>query len=356
MQSRTLGELAEYVGGRVCGDPRVLIRSASTLGRADEGDISFLANSKYEKQLRTTKASAVIVGKETPNASVPLLIAEDPYYAFMQIMVLLHGHRKHKKVGISPRASISDSAKVGVDCHIHDFATIADEAKVGDGCIIYPGVHIGQGVQVGNDCILYPNVTIYDGCQIGNRVIINANSTVGEDGFGYASHKGVHHKIPQTGIVVIEDDVEIGTCCSVERGTLGDTVIGQGSKLGDQVAIGHGTKIGAHCLLVAQVGIAGSTTLGHHCVIGGQVGIVGHINIGNNVTVAAQAGVINNISDGKVVLGAPAIDANQGKRAYSMIQYLPEMRQSIRNLQNQLEQLVSSIEFDSGKAGEAGDV
>jgi len=184
MQERTLAELAEYVGGRICGDADVIIRSASTLGRAGEGDISFLTNRKYEKQLRTTKASAVIVGKETPTASVPLLVAEDPYYAFMQVMVLLHGHRKHKKVGISPRASISDSAKIGADCHIYDFATVADEAKIGDGCIIYPSVYIGQGVQIGNDSIIYPNVTIYDGCRIGNRVIINANSTIGEDGFG----------------------------------------------------------------------------------------------------------------------------------------------------------------------------
>ena len=345
--TKTLSELAEYVGGRVCGDPSVLIKSASTLGRAGKGDISFLANNRYEKQLRTTKASAVIVGKETANASVPLLVSEDPYYAFMQIMVLLHGHRKHKKVGISPRASISDSAKVGADCHIHDFVTVADDAKVGDGCIVYPCVHVGQGVQIGNDCIIYPNVAIYDGCQIGSRVIINANSAVGEDGFGYASHKGVHHKIPQTGIVVIEDDVEIGACCGIERGTLGDTVIGQGTKLGDLVTIGHGTKIGPHCLLVAQVGVAGSTTLGHHCVVGGQVGIVGHINIGNNVTVAAKAGVINNIADGKVVLGAPAIEATQGKRAYSMIQYLPAMRENIRNLQAQLDEVVSSIKADS---------
>jgi UDP-3-O-[3-hydroxymyristoyl] glucosamine N-acyltransferase len=352
MQGKTLRELAEYVGGRVCGDPNIEIKSASTLGRAEAGDISFLANTRYEKQLHTTKASAVIVGRENPNVAVPLLIAEDPYYAFMQIMVLLHGHRKHKKVGISPRAAISDSAKVGVDCHIHDFATVSDDARIGDGCIIYPGVYIGQGVQIGNDCIFYPNATIYDGCQIGNRVIINANAAIGEDGFGYASHKGVHHKIPQTGIVVIEDDVEIGACCGIERGTLGDTVIGQGSKLGDLVAIGHGTKIGAHCLLVAQVGVAGSTTLGHHCVVGGQVGIVGHVNIGNNVTVAAQAGVINSIPDGMVVLGAPAIEANQGKRAYSMIQYLPEMRQSIRALQNQIEQIVSSNEPASEESAE----
>jgi UDP-3-O-[3-hydroxymyristoyl] glucosamine N-acyltransferase len=352
MQTRTLGELAEYVGGRVVGDPSVQIRSASTLGRASEGDISFLANAKYERHLRSTKASAVIVGKETSNTTVPLLIADDPYYAFMQIMVLLHGHRKHKKVGISARASVSDSAKVGADCHIHDFVTISDNARVGDSCIVYPGTYIGQGVHVGNDCIIYPSATIYDGCQIGNRVIINANSTIGDDGFGYASHKGVHHKIPQTGIVVLEDDVEVGTCCAIERGTLGDTVIGQGTKIGDLVAIGHGTKIGSHCLLVAQVGIAGSTTLGHHCIVGGQVGIVGHINIGNNVTIAAKAGVINSIPDGKVVLGAPAIEANQGKRAYSMIQYLPEMRQTIRNLQTRVEQIIGSAEPESREPDE----
>ncbi len=352
MQGKSLGELAEYVGGRVCGNADVLIRSASTLGRSEAGEISFLTNRKYEKQLRTTKASAVIVGKETPSASVPLLIAEDPYFAFMQIMVLLHGHRKHKKVGISPRSSISDSAKVGAECHIYDFATIADDARVGDGCIVYPGAYVGQGVQLGNDSIIYPNVTIYDGCKIGNRVIINANSTIGEDGFGYASHKGLHHKIPQIGTVIIEDDVEIGASCGIERGTLGDTVIGQGSKLGDLIAIGHGTKIGAHCLLVAQVGVAGSTTLGHHCIIGGQVGIVGHISIGNNVTIAAKAGVINSIPDGKVVLGAPAIEANQGRRAYGMIQYLPEMRQTIRDLQNRIEALGSAAAPDLEAAAE----
>jgi UDP-3-O-[3-hydroxymyristoyl] glucosamine N-acyltransferase len=341
MITKTLGELAEYVGGRVRGDAGVKIRSAATLGRAGEGDISFLSNEKYEKQLLSTKASAVIVGKDTVAASAPLLVAEDPYYAFMQIMVLLHGHRKHKKVGISPKAVISDSAKVGAGCHIHEFATIADGAKVGDGCVIYPCAYIGENVQIGNDCILYPNAVIYEGCRIGNRVIINSNATVGEDGFGFASHNGVHHKIPQIGCVVIEDDVEIGAGCGIERGTLNDTIIGQGSKLGDLVAIGHGTKVGPHCLLVAQVGIAGSTTMGHHCIVGGQAGIVGHITIGNNVAIGAQAGVINSVSDGKVVLGAPAIDANQGKRAYGMIQYLPEMRQSIRDLQTQIERLLS---------------
>ncbi len=344
MQTKTLGELAEYVGGRIIGDPNVKISSASTLGRAGEGDISFLANTKYAKQLQTTKASAVIVGEETTQASVPILIAKDPYYAFMQIMVLLHGHRKHKKTGICPHANISDNAKIGIDCHIQNFATIDDNAKIGNGCIIYHGAYIGQGTQIGNDCIIYPNATIYDGCKIGNRVIINANASIGQDGFGYATHNGIHHKIPQIGSVVIEDDVEIGACCGIERGTLGDTVIGQGTKMGDLVAVGHGTKIGNHCLIVAQVGIAGSTTIGHHCIIGGQVGIVGHINIGNNVVIAAQAGVINDVPDGKIIVGAPAIEANKAKRAYSLIEYLPDMRKSIRDIEKRLAGLEKTTE------------
>jgi UDP-3-O-[3-hydroxymyristoyl] glucosamine N-acyltransferase len=339
MQEKTLGELSEYVNGRVLGNSNVKIHSAATLGKANEGDISFLANRKYEKQLKTTKASAVVVGKDITIAPVPLLIADDPYYAFMQIMVLLHGHRKHKKIGISRRASISDSAKVGVDCHIHDFVTIADDARIGNGCIIYPCAYIGEGVQIGNDCVIHPNATIYYGCKIGNRVIINANSSIGEDGFGYASHNGVHHKIPQTGTVIVEDDVEIGASCAIERGTLGDTIICQGCKLGDLVTIGHGSKIGPHCLLVAQVGIAGSTMLGHHCIVGGQVGIVGHVNIGNNVTIAAQAGVINSVPDGQTVVGSPAIEANKAKRAYSLIEYLPDMRKNIKDIEKRIAKL-----------------
>ena len=339
MQEKTLGQLAEYVGGRVRGDSSIKIRSASTLLRAAKGDISFLANRRYEKQLKTTRASAVIIEKETNDTSAPLLISDDPYYAFMQIMVLLHGHRKHKKIGISSHTSISDSAKIGTDCHIHDFVTIADDAKIGNGCIIYPGTSIGQAAQIGNNCIIYPNVAIYDGCVIGSRVIINANTTIGEDGFGFAYHDGMHHKIPQVGITIIEDDVEIGTCCAIERGTLGDTIIGQGTKIGDLVAVGHGTKIGEHCLIVAHAGIAGSTTIGNYCILGGQVGIVGHIKIGNHVTIAAQAGVINDVPDGMTILGAPAIEVSKAKRAYSLIEYLPNMRKSIKDMAKRLEKI-----------------
>ena len=339
MQARTLGELAEHVGGQVHGDPSVKIRSVSTLELAGESDISFLANYKYEKQLQTTRASAVIVNKEMAGTSVPLLIAEEPYYALMQIVVLLHGHRQHKKTGISSKTSIAETAKLGVDCHIHDFVSICEKAKIGDRCVLYPGVFVGAETEIGDECILYPNAVVYDRCKIGSRVIIQANAAIGEDGFGFAAHNGEHHKIPHIGRTVIEDDVEIGAGCGIERGTLDDTVIGKGSKIGDLVAIGHGTKVGPYCLLVAQVGISGSTRLGHHCVAGGQVGIVGHLKIGNGVKIGAQAGVSNNIEDGKVVLGSPAIEANRAKRALSSIKYLPDMRQSIRKLEKRLEKL-----------------
>lgn len=350
MQERTLGELAQYVGGRVCGDPNLVIRAAATLGQAQEGDISFLVNRKYERQLQTTKASAVIVAKEIAGATTALLVAEDPYYAFTQVMVLLYGHRKHKETGISPQATISPSAEIGGGCHIHNFVTIADNVRIGAGCVIYPYAYIGENVTIGSGCIIYPSATIYEGCRIGDRVIINAGSAIGVDGFGYATHNGKHYKIPQVGAVVIEDDVEIGSCCGIERGTLDDTVIGRGSKLGDLVTIGHGTRVGPYCLLVAQVGIAGSTTVGHHCVIGGQAGIVGHITIGNNVTIGGRAGVINSVADGETVLGAPALEANQARRAYTVLPHLPEMRQDIRNLQNKMRKIASLLEAGSEDA------
>jgi UDP-3-O-[3-hydroxymyristoyl] glucosamine N-acyltransferase len=342
-QKRTLREIAEHVNGRVFGDPDTIIRGAATLGEAHEGDISFLVNRRYEKQLEATKAGAVIVGREIPEAHTPLILVQDPYFAFTQVLVLLYGQRKHQAVGISPRAAIAVDAKIGEDCHIHDFVTVAANARIGRGCVIYPCAYIGEDTEIGEGTVIHANVVVYEKCRIGERAILHANSTIGTDGFGFATHDGVHYKTPQVGGVVIEDDVEIGASCSIERGTLSDTVIGRGSKLGDLVAIGHGTRVGPHCLIVPQVGIAGSATLGHHCTLGGQVGIVGHITLGNNVTVAAQAGVINSIADGQTVAGAPAVDVNRARRAYAMIPYLPQIRQDIRNLQSQLDRITAAM-------------
>ncbi len=333
---KTLAQLAEHVGGKVKGNADVKITAVATLENATAADISFLANPKYAKALQTTKAGAVIAGKDI-SAPVSLLIADDPYYAFSQIVVLLHGHRQHKNTGLSQKATTAKTAKIGKNCNIHDFATICDNAIIGDNAVIYAGAFIGPDVTIGKNCILYPNAVIHDGCKLGDNVIINANATIGKDGYGYATHEGKHYKIPQIGIVIIEDDVEIGSNCCIQRGAIENTVIGQGCKLGDLINVGHGAKIGPHCLLVSQIGVAGSTTIGHHCVIAAQAGIVGHIKIGDYVKIAAQAGVINNIPDGQNVVGAPAIDAAKARRAYSLIEDLPEMKKTIHRLEKQLE-------------------
>jgi UDP-3-O-[3-hydroxymyristoyl] glucosamine N-acyltransferase len=343
MPQKTLQEIADHVGGRIIGSPEIAIESASTLDQAGPGQITFLSNPKYAPRVKETQAAAVIVSQQV-ETNAAQIIAEDPYYGFMQTVVLLHGHREHPNIGVSPLATVADTAKIGQNCNIHPHAIIHDNAVIGDNCQIYSGVFIGPNVTLGSDCILYPNAVIYDGCQVGNRVIVQSNASVGQDGFGFATHKGVHHKIPQIGIVILEDDVEIGSNSVVERGTLDNTVIGKGSKVGDAVTIGHGTKIGPHCLLVPQAGISGSTELGHHCVIGGQVGVVGHIKVGNMVTVGAQAAVINNVPDGATILGSPAIESNKAKRAYVLIETLPDMRKKLRTLDKEVKRLKDSQE------------
>ena len=338
MEYRTLQQLADHVGGRITGHPSRKIESVSTLQNAKAEQITFLTNKKYESQIAATNAGAVIVGREY-DVDTPQLIADDPYYALQQIVVLLHGHRKHPPAGISKNANISSSAKLGTGCSVSNNVTISDDVRIGDNCYFYPGVFIGPGVEMGSDCILYPNAVVYDETQIGSRVIIQANASVGQDGYGFATHQDRHHKIPQIGRVILEDDVEIGACAAIERGTLDDTIIGTGSKVGDLVAIGHGTKIGPHCLLVPQVGISGSTTLGHHCVLAGQVGVTGHLKIGNMVQIGAQSGVHTNIPDGGKYLGSPAIDAKKTMRIWGMLPHIADMRKDIKRLKKQIEKL-----------------
>lgn len=344
MKTRTLGELAEAVKGKVIGDSRILIRAVATLENAKEGDITFLANRKYKKLCQSTKASAIIV-REEPESPAALLVAEDPYYAFAQIVGIIHGEQETGKNEISSGASVAETAKIGENCAIGDFVSIGQHTCIGKGCRIYPGVYVGNNVTIGDDCVLFPNAVVYDRCIIGNRVRIHANSTVGQDGFGYATHKGIHHKILHIGRVIIEDDAELGAGCAIERGALDDTVIGRGSKVGDHVVIGHGTRIGPHCLLVPQVGIAGSVTMGHHCVAGGQVGIAGHLNIGNAVMIGAQSGVGDDIPDGAKVFGSPAFEALQAKRAYSLIKSLPEMKKTLRKIETALADRIGPNSF-----------
>jgi len=323
----TLNELAEAIGAEVVGGRGdTAIDSVATLEEAREGQVSFLSNARYARLLETTKASAVIVARNARGGPVPLLKTADPYYAFRQAMVKLHGFRRHPHQGIHPAAHVDPTATVG------------------EGTVIYPGVYVGPRAKIGRDCVLYPNVVVYDDCVLGDRVTLHANCSIGHDGFGYATHKLPgeevrHHKIPQAGNAVIEDDVELGAGCAVDRATLGSTVIGRGTKFSNLVAIGHGTRVGRHGLFVAMVGLAGSIKVGDYVTLAGQVGMAGHLEIGDRVTVGAQSGVMNDAPAGTTLVGTPAMPAGQARRVYTVFQQLPELLDRIRKLEQRVEEL-----------------
>lgn len=319
-----LDELAKQIGGEVVGDGSLDITSVATLDEAQAGQISFFSNHRYAEQVKTTKASAVILAPNQRAEHVALVRAKDPYLAFQKVLVLLHGQRKHPHQGIHPRALVDPAATIG------------------ENTVIYPGAYVGPRAKVGRDCILYPNVTIYDDCILGDRVIIHSGTAIGSDGFGYATSAGVHHKIPQAGHVVIEDDVEIGSNCNIARAALGATRIGAGTKIDGLVMVGHGAEIGRGCLLVAQVGISGSTNVGNYVVMGGQVGVAGHLTIGDQVQVGAQSGVMTDLEPKTIHIGSPAMPAQHARRVYSLLQKFPEVVDRIRELEKQVQELDDS--------------
>lgn len=318
-----LDELAREIGAEVVGDGTIEVSGVNTLEDAQSGQLSFLSNQRYAKQLETTHASAVIVPATTKATSgrVALLRATEPSLALAKAMERLHGHRRHPFTGVHPQAHVDGSARVG------------------EGTIVYPGAYVGPGARVGRDCILYPNVTVYDGCVIGDRVIVHAGAVIGADGYGFATTGGVHHKIAQAGNVIVEDDVEVGANTCIDRAWLGSTVIGRGTKIDDLVMIGHSVKIGAGSLIVAQVGIAGNVTVGAGATVAGQAGIAGHLSLGEKVTIAAKSGVISDIPDGATVMGMPAMPSSHGRRVYSVFTQLPELLERIKHLEQQVENL-----------------
>lgn len=346
----TLAELADFISSQgipcdVQGDGSVDIASVATLEDACDGQISFLSNPKYEKELGTTRASAVLV---RPDVAAPrpmnLVRTADPYAAVTAAIVRLHGYRNHPRWGVSQLAFIAPTARIGRNANIAPGVHIGEDAVIGDNAVIYPGVYIARKCRIGNDVTLFPNVVIYDECVLGRRVTIHAGTVIGEDGLGYAPVKEKWVKIPQIGNVVIGDDVEIGANCTIDRATLGSTMVGDGSKFSNLVAIGHGTKIGPDCLFVAQVGIAGSVTVGRHVTMAGQAGIVGHITIGDKVTVGAKAGVTNSIEPGLTVLGAPAVEINECKRQVASLQRLPQLRKEVQRLRRELDELKQQLD------------
>ena len=321
-----------------------LITGVNTLEDAAESEISFLANAKYAQALQHTKASAVLAAEGvTVPERVSTIRCGDPYAAVTVAISKIHGHRKHPQWGISDRATIDSSAKIGKNANIAGGVTIGRDVVIGDNCTMYPGVYVGDDVRIGNDCTLYPNVVVYERCELGDRVAIHSGSVIGEDGLGYAPVGETWLKIPQVGRAVLGDDIEIGANCSIDRATLGQTEIGSGTKFGNLVLIGHGTKVGPNCLFVGLVGVGGSATIGRHVTLAGQVGVGGHLSIGDEARVGGKAGVMGNVAAGTEVLGAPAIPIATARRSFAAIQKLPEWIKRIKDLEREVAELKKKL-------------
>ncbi len=348
----TLGELCAILGRygtkpTLKGDAQRIIERVATLEDAAPGDVSFLSNPKYEKMLQTTRASAVVLrpGVTAP-AHLDLIQVDDPYAAITVLIVRLHGYRQHRRMTpASTVTNIHPSAQIGENATIHPGVTIDENVVIGRDAVLYPGCYVGPRCRLGDQVVLYPNVVLYDDTVVGHRVTVHSNTVIGEDGLGYAPVGGKWIKIPQIGHVEIEDDVEIGANCAVDRATLGRTRIGRGTKFSNLIAIGHGTQIGENCLLVAQVGIAGSVTVGNHVTLAGQAGVVGHIRIGDHATIGAKAGVTRSVADGETVLGAPAIPIQDMKRQVACVARLPELKEAVKRLEKRIAELEKLLEI-----------
>ena len=321
MPTVPIGEIVDFVDGQYMGDRGRPVSAVAPLAEAGEEQLSFLSNRKYAEQLARTKAGAILVPKSLEGEDKRWIRVDDPYFAIARIMTRWFSARPKPKT-VSPLASISPSARLGANVAVGPFTTIGEKVVVGNNVTIFQGVSIEAGATVGDDSIVYPNVVIYDGTRIGRRCVIHAGVIIGSDGYGFAMHEGKHHKIPQIGIVRIEDDVEIGAGTTIDRAALGETVIGEGTKIDNLVQIGHNVKVGKHCLLVSQVGIAGSTELGDHVFVAGQSGFSGHLKIGHRVQVAAKSAVLADVPDDTKVMGSPAMPFNEFARRHAALKKL----------------------------------
>ena len=323
MVSVPISDIVAFVEGDYTGPSDLAITSVNTLKDAAPDQISFLSNAKYAAQLQQTTAGAVLVSKHTSGSDSRWIRVEDPYFAISQVVTRWFARRPMPQ-GISPQASVAATALIGENVAIGAFARLGDNVSIGDGAVIFQGVSIEAGSQIGAGTIIYPNVVIYESSVIGRRCVLHANTVVGSDGYGFATNRGKHHKIPQVGIVRIEDDVEIGAGTTIDRAAFGETVIGEGTKIDNLVQIGHNVKIGKHCLIVSQVGIAGSTELGDYVAVGGQSGLSGHLKIGNRVQIGGGTAVVEDTPDGSKVMGYPAVPFRQFARREAILKRLTE--------------------------------
>jgi UDP-3-O-[3-hydroxymyristoyl] glucosamine N-acyltransferase len=334
-----LKEIAERLGCRLDGDGEIEIARLAGIEEARAGDLTFFANPQYAAELRATQASAVILGERAEAAPCAMLRAPNPYFAFARAMELFapapaRPRGVHRTADVAATATIDPTASIGA------FVSVGEGARIGARTVLYPQVTLGDGAIVGDDCVVHARVSIRERVAIGHRVVIQDGAVIGSDGFGFAQRPdGTHHKIPQVGGVVVEDDVEIGANTTIDRPAVGETRLGAGSKIDNLVQIAHGVRIGRDVLLAAQVGIAGSSTLEDRVTLAGQVGVAGHLTIGNGVIATAQTGIPNSIDAGAFVSGYPAIDNRDWLKSSAVFRRLPELRKAVADLQKRLEAL-----------------
>jgi UDP-3-O-[3-hydroxymyristoyl] glucosamine N-acyltransferase len=334
MAEVTLGEIADFVGGSFTGVRETHVTGVAPLSEATGNHISFLANPKYAGQLETTRAAAILVGSDVPESPRHIRVA-NPYFAMARVVSRWFAERPMPK-GISPMASIARSAKLGSNVAVGAFASIGENVVLGDNVTIFSNVAIEAECSIGEGSIIYPLVSIYYRSHIGRRCIIHSGVVIGSDGYGFATEGGRHHKIPQIGIVRIEDDVEIGAGTTIDRAALGETVIGEGTKIDNLVQVGHNVKVGKHCLLVAQAGIAGSTELGDYVVMAGQSGATGHIRIGAGAQIAAKSAVFDHVPDNTKMRGIPAVPWREYSRREIWTSRLAELAKRVEELEKKL--------------------
>jgi UDP-3-O-[3-hydroxymyristoyl] glucosamine N-acyltransferase len=336
-----LRELAERLGSRLDGDGELEINRVAGILDAEPGDLTFLANPKYEKSLATTRASAVLLRDDAPAAPCAMLRVADPYLAFARAVGLFHTPPTPPP-GVDPHAVVAPDARVGAGVSIGAFVVIGAGAVIGDRTVVMPNVTIGAGTRIGADCLIHSNVALRERVTIGDRVILQNGVVIGGDGYGFVRRgDGTHEKIPQVATVVLEDDVELGANTTVDRPAVGETRIRAGTKIDNLVMIGHGVTIGRNVLLAAQVGIAGSTDIGDDVVFGGQVGVGGHLAIGRGAIAVGQSGVTHSLDPGVMVAGYPAIDSREWRKASVIFRRLPELKRRIEELEARLAQLTS---------------
>lgn len=335
----TLKEIARLIGGEIAGDDNVVITGFSGIKEAQAGDITFVANPKYLSFIDTTAASAVITSRQVQAASKPIIRTDNPSLAFTRVVSMFMPEDEVHPKGIHPTVIMGEGVSLGRAVAIGPYTVISDGVSVGDNTVIYSGCFLGRNVAVGADTLIYPNVSVRERVAIGSRVIIHNGTVIGSDGFGYVTVEGTHHKLPQTGTVVIEDDVEIGSNVSIDRARFDKTIIGKGTKIDNLVHIAHNVIVGKNCLIVAQVGISGSTTLGDNVILAGQAGLVGHISIGDNSIVMAQSGVSKSVPADTIVWGYPAKPQDVAKRVNACVQNLPKLYDTIAELKKRVEQL-----------------